>query len=137
MTIKAIVLLLAFCGAAFAQERFKQDRFAIGYWVGPHTSENLRERYREIAEANFTLVIGSHGMDIKTQFGRIGLLFGRYAHRIGSRNIQHNSPLSHVRDPATEGSSRLLEAFSVSHAEPGHRPVFYHCGDAEVLGQEA
>lgn len=48
--------------------RFVQDRFAIGFWVGPQTSENLRERYREIAEANFTLVIGSHGMDISKQF---------------------------------------------------------------------
>lgn len=52
---------------AQAQTRFVQDRFAIGYWVGPQNSENLRERYREIAEANFTLVIGSHGMDVAKQ----------------------------------------------------------------------
>ena len=52
---------------AQAAKRFAQDRFAIGYWVGPQTSENLRERYREIAEANFTLVIGSHGMDVAQQ----------------------------------------------------------------------
>jgi hypothetical protein len=60
---------IAFSGAAVAQgpARFVQDRFAIGFWVGPQTSENLRERYREIADANFTLVIGSHGMDVARQ----------------------------------------------------------------------
>jgi len=45
-----------------AEARFHQDRFAIGYWVGPQTSENLEARYREIAEANFTLVIGTPDM---------------------------------------------------------------------------
>jgi len=47
--------------------RFAQDRFAIGYWVGPQATENLRARYREIAEANFTVVIGSQGIDIAKQ----------------------------------------------------------------------
>ena len=64
-----LVVGLSLCVAAKGQapKRFEQDRFAIGYWVGPQTSENLRERYHEIAEANFTLVIGSHGMDISKQ----------------------------------------------------------------------
>src|SRR4051812_1302928 len=57
------------CGLSNGQTPgdFTQDRFAIGYWVGPQTSENLRDRYREIAEANFTLVIGSNGMDVGKQ----------------------------------------------------------------------
>lgn len=38
--------------------RFVQDRFAIGLWVAPQTKENLPARYQEIADANFTLVIG-------------------------------------------------------------------------------
>ena len=41
--------------------RFVQDRFAIGFWVAPDTSENLDARYAEIAEANFTFVIGLCG----------------------------------------------------------------------------
>ncbi len=41
--------------------RFVQDRFVIGMWVPPATNEGLDERYREIAEANFTLVVGQSG----------------------------------------------------------------------------
>jgi hypothetical protein len=63
----AIYLFAQMAFATDAPSRFKQDRFAIGFWVGPQTSENLRDRYREIAEANFTVVIGSHGMDIAKQ----------------------------------------------------------------------
>ncbi len=50
-----------------APDRFAQDRFAIGYWVGPPTSENLQAHYREIAEANFTVVIGSAGIEVTKQ----------------------------------------------------------------------
>jgi hypothetical protein len=41
--------------------RFQQDRFAIGFWVAPQTSERLDERYAEIANAGFTFVIGLCG----------------------------------------------------------------------------
>ncbi|MBN1899746.1 beta-galactosidase [Candidatus Sumerlaeota bacterium] len=41
--------------------RFVQDRFAIGFWVDPPMDEKGAERYKEIAEANFTLVIGGFG----------------------------------------------------------------------------
>ena len=40
---------------------FVQDRFAIGFWVAPQTDENIDARYAEIAEANFTFVIGLCG----------------------------------------------------------------------------
>src|ERR1051325_5680855 len=69
-SLKIGILAATIAIGAQSQERparFLQDRFAIGYWVGPQTSENLRERYREIAEANFTVVIGSHGMDVAKQ----------------------------------------------------------------------
>jgi len=35
--------------------RFKQDRFAIGFWVDPPVTD---DRYRELVEANFTMAIG-------------------------------------------------------------------------------
>lgn len=60
-------VLACLCVAARADERdsgpkpFAQDRFAIGLWVAPSTSDHLRERYQEIADANFTLVIGTDG----------------------------------------------------------------------------
>lgn len=56
-----------FCGsvasAVHAAEpaRFVQDRFAIGFWVDPPADENMDERYAEIAEANFTIVLGGFG----------------------------------------------------------------------------
>jgi hypothetical protein len=48
---------------ASAQEkvRFQQDRFAIGFWVDPPAGEGMAERYRDLAAANFTLVIGGFG----------------------------------------------------------------------------
>lgn len=56
------------CAAAVVQERsvdgavrFEQDRFAVGFWVDPPMDEKADSRYREIAEGNFTLVIGGFG----------------------------------------------------------------------------
>ncbi len=42
-------------------KRFVQDRFAIGFWVDPPADERMDARYAEIAEANFTFVIGGFG----------------------------------------------------------------------------
>ncbi len=41
-----------------AKVRFVQDRFAIGFWVAPPADEKLEERYQEVAQAHFTLVLG-------------------------------------------------------------------------------
>jgi len=41
--------------------RFVQDRFAIGFWVDPPAEDDMDARYEEIAEANFTLVLGGFG----------------------------------------------------------------------------
>lgn len=56
----ALICVLAAASAALA-ESFKQDRFAIGLWVNPPVDERADERYREVAEANFTMVIGGFG----------------------------------------------------------------------------
>ncbi len=57
----AAAFLVARFGAGAAEARFVQDRFAIGFWVAPRTDDNLDARYAEIAEANFTFVIGLCG----------------------------------------------------------------------------
>lgn len=44
-----------------AQEGFVQDRFAIGFWVDPPMDAQADARYKEIADANFTMVIGGFG----------------------------------------------------------------------------
>ncbi|MBN1437055.1 MAG: hypothetical protein JW936_08260, partial [Sedimentisphaerales bacterium] len=62
-----IVILLCAAGCAVGQEasqdvqRFQQDRFAIGFWVDPPYDQRFEQRYAEIAEANFTLVVGGFG----------------------------------------------------------------------------
>ena len=38
--------------------RFHQDRFVIGFWVDPPVDDKADMRYKEIADANFTMVIG-------------------------------------------------------------------------------
>jgi hypothetical protein len=62
--------VLLTCGLAYAAEqspavnapvRFQQDRFAIGFWVDPPLDDKADARYKEIADANFTLVIGGFG----------------------------------------------------------------------------
>ncbi len=64
---RSVVLstILAFAGVAQTLgddgARFVQDRFGIGFWVAPQTDQDLDARYAEIAEANFTFVIGLCG----------------------------------------------------------------------------
>ncbi len=41
--------------------RFVQDRFVIGFWVDPPSDQITDTRYKEIADANFTLVHGAFG----------------------------------------------------------------------------
>jgi hypothetical protein len=58
----AIAVIAAVASTAFAEApRFAQDRFAIGFWVDPPAGADMEARYAEIAEANFTLVLGGFG----------------------------------------------------------------------------
>jgi len=43
------------------QNRFVQDRIGIGFWVDPPADDQMDARYSQIAEANFTFVIGNFG----------------------------------------------------------------------------
>jgi hypothetical protein len=54
--------------------RFVQDRFAVGFWVDPPLDERADERYQEIADANFTMIIGSSaGADPKAMERQLAL----------------------------------------------------------------
>jgi hypothetical protein len=55
--MSAALCVLVLGGAAGATEGFKQDRFAIGLWVDPPMDAKADARYKELAEANFTLLI--------------------------------------------------------------------------------
>lgn len=41
--------------------KFVQDRFAISFWVDPPADADMEHRYQEIADANFTMVLGGFG----------------------------------------------------------------------------
>ena len=60
-------LLLLTLGLGAAPARFTQDRFAIGFWVPPKATNNLPERYREIRDAHFNLVIGTASFTAEEQ----------------------------------------------------------------------
>lgn len=61
--LASLMLALAVCcaSAVEAGDRFVQDRIAIGFWVDPPAKEITDARYKEIADANFTFVIGNFG----------------------------------------------------------------------------
>ncbi len=68
VTVLALVLFCVYAvyaqtppagDAAPAPARFVQDRFAVGFWVDPPLDEQADASYRGIADANFTMIIGS------------------------------------------------------------------------------
>jgi hypothetical protein len=60
LVLLTICILGGLAMPAFAQPtRFVPDRFVIGFWVDPPADERMDERYREIAEANFTLFLAA------------------------------------------------------------------------------
>lgn len=75
-----VSLLLTGLGAGWAAG-FRQDRFAIGLWVPPQTQDDLQFRYRELAEANFNLVIGNSPVPVAEQL--------RVCDRLGLKTLVH------------------------------------------------
>ena len=49
------------CLASNTSPRFVQDRFAIGLWVDPPMDNQADRRYKELSDANFTVVLGGFG----------------------------------------------------------------------------
>ncbi|MCC6487118.1 MAG: beta-galactosidase [Candidatus Hydrogenedentes bacterium] len=65
------VIALVTAGAASAQpQRFQQDRFAIGFWVGPPIDDQLEAHYAAIAEANFTIALSGFGANTEEAIAR-------------------------------------------------------------------
>jgi hypothetical protein len=68
--VVGMLLLLVSIPAVAQEDRFIQDRLAIGFWVDPPMDERAGERYAEIAEANFTMIIGGFGAAAPDQVKR-------------------------------------------------------------------
>lgn len=116
---------LACSGAAAQAGRFVQDRIAIGFWVPPPGEETTLSRYREIADANFTVVLGGFGADAAKQID--------LCERVGLRAVVHASgPVEKwpdgescwgymlVDEPATDAFPELAKrADEVRQKRPG------------------
>ncbi len=61
MVLCVAALLSVAAARAGEPARFVQDRIAIGFWVDPPADAQMDARYAEIAEANFTFVLGGFG----------------------------------------------------------------------------
>jgi len=73
MALPASLGLIMFTGVdqpAGRTGRFVQDRFAIGFWVDPPMDVRADARYKEIAAANFTVVLGGFGARTPAQAQR-------------------------------------------------------------------
>ena len=89
----AIVMLATV--PSFSQEsakRFVQDRFAIGFWVDPPSDQITDARYKEIAEANFTFVMGNFGPQTDKDISRQLSLLTPYISQCLMKSRQSDSP---------------------------------------------
>lgn len=77
-----LITLALICAArpAVAQTpaRFVQDRFVIGMWVDPPVDEKVEARYKELAEANFTMVIANFEANTPEKTARVLDLCRKY-----------------------------------------------------------
>lgn len=145
LTALLACLVVLFVSSAPAQERFTQDRFAIGLWVDPPMDDQAEARYRELAEANFTMVIGGFGggeairqAELCEQFGLKLIASGRGAEPgalvdgpavwgYGLRDEPNASDFPQLR----------AQADAVRGARPGKLPyinLFPNYATAEQLG---
>ena len=61
MVVAMLAMVAQAASAQVVPGRFVQDRFAIGFWVDPPAKQITDARYKEIADANFTFVLGPFG----------------------------------------------------------------------------
>ncbi|OHB80720.1 MAG: hypothetical protein A2W31_01690 [Planctomycetes bacterium RBG_16_64_10] len=117
VAILAVLIPMAFSsGAERTGNRFVQRQFAIGFWVDPPADERMDERYREIADANFTLVVGGFGAKTDAEIARQRELCEKYG--LGLLVSRHGDTLDALPDgPACWGYGLLDEPGPEDFAE--------------------
>jgi hypothetical protein len=58
LLIVSILSIACSASAAEPEGKFVQNRFVISFWVDPPADDRMAERYKEIADADFTVVLG-------------------------------------------------------------------------------
>ena len=61
LAVVALAVITHLCRANAADPRFVQDRLAVGLWSDPPGDQQTDARFAELAEANFTFLIGNFG----------------------------------------------------------------------------
>ncbi len=101
-----LAVLLAVAGrTSHAAEPFVQDRLAIGLWVDPPLDAQADARYRELAEAGFTLVIGGFGGTRMEQVQQQAALCEKYGLRLLAP--------AHISDPENLPDGPAVWGYSV------------------------
>lgn len=98
LTCTTIVVLLAAASAAWAEPRFQQREFAVGFFVDPPIDDLAPQRYRDIAAAHFNLVMGTFGAQTPEQLRQLVKL----CKRNGLACIVHNAGLPDDELPTDE-----------------------------------
>jgi hypothetical protein len=80
-TLCALATLISSTAPA-AEARFSQDRLAIGLWVDPPADKDMDAHYAEMAEANFTFLIGIFGASTSESVARQIALSQKYGLKV-------------------------------------------------------
>ena len=114
--------------------RFKQDRFVIGSWVAPPLDERAEERYREMADAHFNLVI--HGAHTPEEIARQLAICAQFDLQVlvsypgedATNQIRRQSACFRARRPSARDSRRWPircgRAGKVARKLALHQPLF-------------
>jgi hypothetical protein len=127
---------------------FVQDRFVIGFWVDPPSDQITSARYKEIADANFTLVHGAFGPSSDKQVVKqldLCRNYGLKAIVVGDPNdpaklVDHPACWGyHIVDEPPAGSIPRIEGLvnAVRKIRPGklaYFNLFPNYASAEQLG---
>jgi hypothetical protein len=150
VVVSSVIFAVA-TGYVFGQvRRFEQDRFAIGFWVDPPADKMMEQRYKEIAQADFNLVLGGFGAKEKETIARQIELCKKYDLRvlIRSAGADINEPLNSpvcwggivYDEPSTKDFGRLRAAVDTLHkTSPGklaYINLFPNHASNAVLGAE-
>ncbi|MBP6965475.1 MAG: hypothetical protein KBC96_13850 [Armatimonadetes bacterium] len=105
-----IVLAAAFALAASARaatDRFVQDRFVISFWVDPPADQITNARYKEIADANFTVVHGAFGPQTEADVARQVELCKKYGLAVITKS--HGIPIEKLPDDPVVWGYHLVD----------------------------
>lgn len=132
LIVIAVLMLTDYSQAKETAGRFVQDRLAIGFWVDPPADQITDARYKEIADANFTFVLGAFGPKTPKDVAKQLALCKKYGLTAIVRSISDELPDApncwgyHLIDEPGAGGIPEIKARieSIRKARPGKLAYF-------------